>query len=153
MTTSRLTITALAAVLGLVSTVALVAQTNDPKPGSEVLMRTPAQTPPMMPYVAVHDPVFVAASEASFAMDDDLVIGVAQGKIAKAYMALDLTQHGSVDDQMPDAPIEVTWCGTCGTGAVFRAELNGPLFRGWPERIAAKSSWCSMSYMLGFGPS
>jgi len=74
----------------------------------------------MLPYVAIHDPVFVPASDASFAMDDDLVIGVAQGKIAKAYMALDLGQHGSVDDQMPDGPIEVTWCSTCGTGAVFR---------------------------------
>ena len=87
--------------------------------------QAPAQTPPMMPYVAVHDPTFVPAPEASFAMDEDLVIGVAQGTIAKAYMALDLAQHGSVDDQMPDGPIEVTWCGTCGTGAVFRAELNG----------------------------
>ena len=38
----------------------------------------------MMPYVAVHDPVFVAASEASFAVDDDLVIGAARGKVAKA---------------------------------------------------------------------
>jgi uncharacterized protein DUF3179 len=87
--------------------------------------QAPAQAPPMMPYIAVHDPVFVPVSEASFALDDDLVIGVVQGKIAKSYMALDLTQHGSVDDQMPDAPIEVTWCSTCGTGAVFRAELNG----------------------------
>ncbi len=84
-----------------------------------------AQTPPMMPYVAVHDPVMVSAGDAAFAQDDDFVIGVAQGQVAKAYMALDLAQHGSVDDRMPDGPIEVTWCSTCGTGAVFRAELNG----------------------------
>ena len=57
--------------------------------------------------------------------DGDLVVGVASGKTAKAFMAADLWQHGSVDDQMPDGPIEVTWCGVCGTGAVFRAELNG----------------------------
>jgi quercetin dioxygenase-like cupin family protein len=85
------------------------------------------QTPPMMPYLAVHEPVFVPASEATFARDDDLVIGVAKGKTVKAYMALDLGQHGSVDDRMPDGPIEVTWCSTCGTGAVFRSELNGRL--------------------------
>lgn len=84
-----------------------------------------AAAPPRMPYVAVHDPVFVPASKATFARDADLVIGVAKGKVAKAYMALDLMQHGSVDDEMPDGPIEVTWCNTCGTGAVFRAELNG----------------------------
>jgi uncharacterized protein DUF3179 len=84
-----------------------------------------AQAPPPMPYVAVHDPVFVAASNATFALDDDLVIGVAQGTTAKAYLAADLAQHGSVDDRMPDGPIEVTWCSACGTGAVFRSEFNG----------------------------
>jgi len=83
------------------------------------------QARPSMPYVAVHDPVFVAAPNAAFALDDDLVIGVAQGTMAKAYLAADLAQHGSVDDRMPDGPIEVTWCGTCGTGAVFRSELEG----------------------------
>jgi hypothetical protein len=35
-----------------------------------------------MPYVAVHDPVFVAASTASFVQDGDSVIGVAKGKVA-----------------------------------------------------------------------
>jgi hypothetical protein len=84
MTTARLTITTLAAVLGIVSAVQRVAQSNAAKSEWEVLTRTPAPTPPMMPYVAVHDPVFVAASEASFAVDDDLVIGAARGKVAKA---------------------------------------------------------------------
>jgi quercetin dioxygenase-like cupin family protein len=87
--------------------------------------QAPAQTPPMMPYVSVSEPIFVPAADAPFVLDDDLVIGVAQGKMAKAYMAADLGQHGSVDDQMPDGPIEVTWCSACGTGAVFRAEIKG----------------------------
>jgi len=87
------------------------------------------QNPSMMPYVAVHQPVLIPASKAAFAEDDDLVIGVSRGNTAKAYMALDLGQHGSVDDQMPDGPIEVTWCSACGTGAVFRAELDGRRLR------------------------
>jgi len=87
--------------------------------------QSPTQVPPMMPYVSVNEPVFVPATDAPFVLDDDLVIGVAQGKTAKAYLAADLGQHGSVDDQMPDGPIEVTWCSTCGTGAVFRAEIKG----------------------------
>jgi quercetin dioxygenase-like cupin family protein len=91
--------------------------------------QAPVRTPPMMPYVAIHDPVFVPASDAAFVLDDDLVIGVAYGKTAKAYMTANLTQHGSVDDQMPDGPIEVTWCSACGTGAVFRAEINGRRLR------------------------
>jgi len=97
--------------------------------GAGVAAQSAAPGPARMPYVAVHDPVFVPASKATFARDADLVIGVATGKVAKAYMALDLTQHGSVDDQMPDGPIEVTWCSTCGTGAVFRAELKGRRLR------------------------
>jgi len=87
--------------------------------------QSPTQVPPMMPYVSVNEPVFAPATDAPFVLDDDLVIGVAQGKTTKAYMAADLGQHGSVDDQMPDGPIEVTWCSTCGTGAVFRAEIKG----------------------------
>ena len=34
-------------------------------------------------------------------------------------------EHRHNDDEMPDGPIEVTWCSTCGTGAVFCAELKG----------------------------
>lgn len=86
------------------------------------------QTPPgMMPYVAILEPQFVSTPEAGFLQDDDILIGVASGNVAKAFPAADLAQHGSVNDQMPDGPIEVTWCGTCNTGAVFRAQFKGQL--------------------------
>jgi hypothetical protein len=99
---------------------------------SQVATPAPAQTQPppptgMMPYVAILDPQFVPASEASFLRDDDTLIGVAHGDVAKAFPAADLAQHGSVNDQMPDGPIEVTWCGVCNTGAVFRARFKGRL--------------------------
>ena len=84
-------------------------------------------SPGPMPYVAILDPQFIPASEAGFLQDDDIVIGVARGTSAKAFPAADLTQHGSVNDEMPDGPIEVTWCGTCNTGAVFRANFKGRL--------------------------
>ena len=85
----------------------------------------PAQPPGMLPYVAILEPQFVSAAEAHFLEDDDILIGVASGNVAKAFPAADLAQHGSVNDQMPDSPIEVTWCGTCNTGAVFRAQVKG----------------------------
>jgi hypothetical protein len=65
--------------------------------GAGVAAQSAAPGPPRMPYVAVHEPVFVPASTATFAQDADLVIGVARSKVAKAYMAADLWQHGSVD--------------------------------------------------------
>ena len=88
-----------------------------------------AQTlpPGMMPYTAILEPQFVAAADAGFLQDDDILIAVAHSAVAKAYPAADLAQHGSVNDQMPDGPIEVTWCGVCNTGAVFRAQIKGRL--------------------------
>jgi hypothetical protein len=91
------------------------------------LAQTPPTRPEMMPYVAILDPQFIPAVEAGFLEEDDLVIGVASGKMFKAYPVADITQHGSVNDQMPDGPIEVTWCGTCRTGAVFHARFKGRL--------------------------
>jgi hypothetical protein len=69
-----------------------------------------------MPYVAVHDPVFVPASAASFVQDGDFVIGVAKGKVAKAYHALDLQQHGSCSASKRRQPP-----GTCGRSAARSA--------------------------------
>lgn len=72
---------------------------------------TPAQqkAPPMLPYTTVDHPEFVRAAQASFLADTDIVIGVSQGGVTKAYPAADLAQHGDVQDRMPDGPIAVTW--------------------------------------------
>jgi hypothetical protein len=85
-----------------------------------------AQTPPgMMPYTAIQTPEFVTAAQATFLQDDDILLGVVSGNVAKAYPAADLAQHGAVSDVVPDGPISVTWCGVCNTGLVFRAEVKG----------------------------
>lgn len=86
--------------------------------------QTPA-APARMPYVAVHQPEFVPASEATFLQDDDILLGVASGTVAKAYPAGDLAQHGAVSDMVPAGAISVTWCGVCNTGLVFHAEVKG----------------------------
>src|SRR5512134_1187899 len=85
--------------------------------------QTPQATP--MPYTAIHQPEFVAASEATFLQDDDILLGITSGNVAKAYPAGDLSQHGAVSDNVPDGPISVTWCGVCNTGLVFDAEVKG----------------------------
>jgi quercetin dioxygenase-like cupin family protein len=98
-----------------------------------------AQTPqaPPMPYVANHHPEFAPAAETAFLQDDDIVLGVATGTVAKAFPAADLAQHGSVFDQLPDGPISVTWCGVCNTGIVFRAEVNGRTLHFQYDRMVA----------------
>jgi DNA-binding MurR/RpiR family transcriptional regulator len=76
-------------------------------PGSALAQQKAASK--MLPYTTVDHPQFVAASQASFLSDDDLVIGVSAHGVTKAYPAADLAQHGDVQDQMPDGPIAVTW--------------------------------------------
>ena len=65
--------------------------------------------PPSLPYAAVHDPQFISAGDASFMNDEDRVIGLMSGKIAKAYPAGILSQHGLVEDRSPKGPIAITW--------------------------------------------
>ena len=62
-----------------------------------------------LPYAAVHDPQFIAASSATFLHDPDRIIGVMSGSVAKAYPAAILSQHGLVEDQSPSGPIAITW--------------------------------------------
>jgi len=68
-----------------------------------------APKPQNLPYVAVHNPEFIAASAATFMNADDRVIGLMSGKTAKAYPAGILAQHGLVEDDSPRGPIAVTW--------------------------------------------
>ena len=62
-----------------------------------------------LPYTAIHDPQFVPVSGANFLHDSDRVIGVVSGRVAKAYPAAILSQHGLVEDQSPSGPIAITW--------------------------------------------
>ena len=62
-----------------------------------------------LPYKAIENPEFIPAKDATFLSDRDRMIGIAEGKIAKAYPAGILAQHGLVQDKLPDGPIAVTW--------------------------------------------
>ncbi len=64
---------------------------------------------PNLPYVTIDHPQFTIASEAAFLNQSDKLIGVTDGKTAKAYPAAILSQHGVVQDQMADGPIAITW--------------------------------------------
>lgn len=62
-----------------------------------------------LPYTTIDHPQFVSASQASFLGPKDMVLGVTDEKVAKAYPSAILAQHGVVQGQMPDGPIAVTW--------------------------------------------
>ena len=86
----------------LVLSGALVPFTSSRAPGQ-------APEPPSLPYVAVHNPEFIAVPAATFMSADDRVIGVMSGTTAKAYPAGILAQHGLVEDDSPRGPIAITW--------------------------------------------
>jgi hypothetical protein len=85
---------AFSAVAATIMTAGLAAQTSAPK---------------SLPYTAVHDPEFISASAVTFMGDEDRVIGLLSGTVAKAYPASILSQHGLVEDRSPEGPIAVTW--------------------------------------------
>ena len=62
-----------------------------------------------LPYVAIHNPEFIKASDVTFLQPEDRLIGVVVGNVAKAYPGGILSQHGLVEDQSPSGPIAVTW--------------------------------------------
>jgi hypothetical protein len=64
---------------------------------------------PDLPYTTIDHPQFVSAEQASFLGPKDIVLGVGDGKTAKAYPAAILAQHGVVQDRMADGPIAITW--------------------------------------------
>ncbi len=64
---------------------------------------------PHLPYVTIDHPQFISASQATFLSPRNLLIGVSDGKTARAYPAAILAQHGVVQDQMANGPIAVTW--------------------------------------------
>jgi uncharacterized protein DUF3179 len=72
-----------------------------------VAFQTPAK--PSLPYQAIEHAEFIPASQVTFMTDRDRLIGVTDGKIAKAYPAGILAQHGLVQDKLAAGPIAVTW--------------------------------------------
>ena len=71
--------------------------------------RTAKKKAPDLSYKTIDNPQFVAASQASFLGPKDIVLGVTDGKTAKAYPAAILSQHGVVQDSTADGPIAITW--------------------------------------------
>src|SRR3954469_11558738 len=92
---------------GSIAAIVMLAGVATPAAPQTAAAQTAA--PASLPYTAVHDPQFISAAAATFMGDDDRVIGVMSGKIAKAFPAGILSQHGLVEDQSPKGPIAITW--------------------------------------------
>jgi uncharacterized protein DUF3179 len=80
--------------------------------------------PPRDGIPAINKPKFVTSDAVDFLDDDDRVLGVVIGDIAKAYPIKILDRHEIVNDQSGDQNFVVTYCPLCGTGVVFAANIG-----------------------------
>jgi len=74
---------------------------------------------------AIDSPSFVAAKDASFLHEDDIVIAVSLAGEARAYPIRILVRHELVNDNIGGTPLLVSYCPLCGSGLVFDRELDG----------------------------
>ncbi len=58
---------------------------------------------------SIDEPKFVRASEAKFMDDDEPVVGVVVGGVARAYSTWHLDHHEIVNDTIASQPLAVTW--------------------------------------------
>ena len=58
---------------------------------------------------SIDEPRFVPADEADFMKDEEPVLGVTDGRVAKAYSLWLLDSHEIVNDTLGERPIAATW--------------------------------------------
>ncbi len=59
---------------------------------------------------AINDPKYVSVAEADrFMRPDEPVLGITDGKTAKAYSTWQLNHHEIVNDTLGDLPFAITW--------------------------------------------
>ncbi|MGH3443173.1 MAG: DUF3179 domain-containing protein, partial [Nitriliruptorales bacterium] len=81
--------------------------------------------PPKDGIPPIEEPAFVAADEADFLVDDDVVFGIVHEGEVRAYPQLVLVWHEIVNDAFPDGPLSVTYCPLTGSTVGFRGTAPG----------------------------
>lgn len=74
---------------------------------------------------ALFAPPFARVGQAVHLRDDDRVLVFAHGEDVRAYPIFLLDGHELVNDVVGGLAVLVTWCPLCGSGAVFRREVDG----------------------------
>ncbi len=73
--------------------------------GSPILTVLPLDAIP-----AIDNPKYVPVAEADrFMRPDEPILGITDGKVAKAYSTWQLNHHEIVNDALGDLPLAVTW--------------------------------------------
>ena len=92
-------------------------------PSSEVFDGGPGQDG----IPSVDSPNFSPVSDIDFLSDSELVVGVLDGDVAKAYPHIILDWHEIVNDQVGATNVAVTYCPLTGTALGWNRMVNGQL--------------------------
>ncbi len=76
---------------------------------------------------SINHPKFIEAKKVNYLKDSDIVIGLTRGNITRAYPTRILVWHEIVNDIIDNDPVVITYCPLCGTGMVFKRQINGKL--------------------------
>ena len=74
---------------------------------------------------SIDEPRFVAAGEADFLADGDIVMALELDGEARAYPVSILNYHEIVNDKVAGRPVAITYCPLCGSGLVFERTFEG----------------------------
>lgn len=79
--------------------------------GPDVIQGSPILTVlPVDAIPPIDNPRYVSVAEADrFMRPDEPVLGITDGKVAKAYSTWHLNHHEIVNDSLGDLPLAVTW--------------------------------------------
>lgn len=81
--------------------------------------------PPRDGIPSIDNPTFIGVEEAGFLSEDDRVLGISRGGVAKAYPVKILDWHEIVNDEFNGQAVVVSYCPLCGTGMAFDANVGG----------------------------
>ena len=88
--------------------------------GSSAVRSVPRDAVP-----TIDNPPFVGASRATFMEPEEMIIGVSDGAVTRAYSTWLLNRYEIVNDRIGGKPIVVTWCPLCYSGAVYLRLARG----------------------------
>jgi hypothetical protein len=81
--------------------------------------------PPRDGIPSIDRPKFIPQGRVDYLRDDDIVIGLVRGNIARAYPTRVLIWHEIVNDMIGKEAVAVTYCPLCGTAMVFGRTIDG----------------------------
>ena len=81
--------------------------------------------PPRDGIPSIDQSKFIAQDRVDFLRDDDIVIGLVRGNIARADPTRILIWHEIVNDVIGEEAVAVTYCPLCGTAMVFGRTIDG----------------------------